>query len=146
MTNRRFQTRRWAIAAGLLLCLGSALPVSAAGPDPAPAPASPPAPTPPAAEPARMVRLIVDLDVPVPSRAEMGNPEVMLAYRQAVQAAQGELIASLAGHRIKNVRRYRTLPLVALEAEPDVVELLLASPLVRSLRADRDNEIRPESQ
>ena len=93
-----------------------------------------------------MVRLIVDLDVPVPSRAEMGNPEVMLAYRQAVQAAQGDLIASLAGHRIKNVRRYRTLPLVALEAEPDVVELLLASPLVRSLRADRDNEIRPESQ
>lgn len=140
MTNRHFQTRRWVIAAGLLLCLGLALPATAAGPEPAPAP------VPPAAEPVRMVRLIVDLDVPVPSRAEMGNPEVMLAYRQAVQAAQGDLIASLAGHRIKNVRRYRTLPLVALEAEPDVVELLLASPLVRSLRADRDNEIRPESQ
>lgn len=140
MTNRHFQTRRWAIAAGLLLCLGLGLSAAAAGPEPAPAP------VPPAAEPVRMVRLIVDLDVPVPSRAEMGNPEVMLAYRQAVQAAQGDLIASLAGHRIKNVRRYRTLPLVALEAEPDVVELLLASPLVRSLRADRDNEIRPESQ
>lgn len=142
MTNRHFQTRRWVIAAGLLLCLGLGLSAAAAGPEPAPAPA----PVPPAAEPVRMVRLIVDLDVPVPSRAEMGNPEVMLAYRQAVQAAQGDLIASLAGHRIKNVRRYRTLPLVALEAEPDVVELLLASPLVRSLRADRDNEIRPESQ
>lgn len=140
MTNRHFQTRRWVIAAGPLLCLGLGLSATAAGPEPAPAP------VPPAAEPVRMVRLIVDLDVPVPSRAEMGNPEVMLAYRQAVQAAQGDLIASLAGHRIKNVRRYRTLPLVALEAEPDVVELLLASPLVRSLRADRDNEIRPESQ
>lgn len=146
MTNRHFQTRRWAIAAGLLLCLGLGLSATAAGPAAAAGPEPAPAPVPPAAEPVRMVRLIVDLDVPVPSRAEMGNPEVMLAYRQAVQAAQGDLIASLAGHRIKNVRRYRTLPLVALEAEPDVVELLLASPLVRSLRADRDNEIRPESQ
>jgi hypothetical protein len=54
----------------------------------------------------------------------------------AIRDAQERLIAALRGTRYADLRRFRSLPQLALTAGPDALEVLLASPLVASIAAD----------
>jgi len=54
----------------------------------------------------------------------------------AVRDAQDRLIGALSGTSYADVRRFRSLPQLALTAGPDALEVLLASPLVASVAPD----------
>jgi len=72
------------------------------------------------------VRVIVTLAVPgaQPPTAE------------AIGDAQERLLGALRGTRYENLRRFRSLPQLALTAAPDALEVLLASPLVAKVAPD----------
>ena len=54
----------------------------------------------------------------------------------AIRDAQERLIGALRGMRYTDLRRFRSLPQLALTAGPDALEVLLASPLVASVSPD----------
>jgi len=54
----------------------------------------------------------------------------------AIREAQQRLIDSLQGTRYVDMRRYQSVPQVALTAGPDALEVLLASPLVAAVQPD----------
>jgi hypothetical protein len=54
----------------------------------------------------------------------------------AIRAAQERVLEALRGTRYSDVRRFRSLPQLALTAGPDALEVLLASPLVASVAPD----------
>jgi hypothetical protein len=58
------------------------------------------------------------------------------ASEEAIRDAQERVLAALRGTHYENVRRYRSLPQLALTAGPDALEVLLASPLVKSVAPD----------
>jgi len=72
------------------------------------------------------VRVIVRLAVP----GAQPPPE------DAILDAQERLIGALRGTRYADLRRFRSLPQLALTAGPDALEVLLASPLVAAIAAD----------
>jgi len=55
---------------------------------------------------------------------------------EAVRETQERLIGALQGTRYSDLRRYQSVPQLALTAGPDALEVLLASPLVTAVRAD----------
>lgn len=72
------------------------------------------------------VRVIVTLAIP----GAQPPPE------DAIRDAQERLIGALRGTRYADLRRFRSLPQLALTAGPDALEVLLASPLVAAVAAD----------
>jgi hypothetical protein len=54
----------------------------------------------------------------------------------AIRDAQERVIGALRGTRNADVRRFRSLPQLAMTAGPDALEVLLASRLVASVAAD----------
>jgi len=58
------------------------------------------------------------------------------ASEEAIRDAQEQVLAALRGTRYENVRRYRSMPQLALSVGSDALEVLLASPLVRSVAPD----------
>lgn len=72
------------------------------------------------------VRVIVTLAIP----GTQPPPE------DVIRDAQERLIGALAGTRYADVRRFRSLPQLALTAGPDALEVLLASPLVAAVAPD----------
>jgi hypothetical protein len=72
------------------------------------------------------VRVIVTLVVP----GAQPPPE------EAIRDAQERLLGALRGTRYTDVRRFRSLPQLALTAGTDALEILLASPLVASVAPD----------
>jgi len=55
---------------------------------------------------------------------------------ETIRDAQERVLAALRGTRYENVRRFSSLPQLALTAGPDALEVLLASPLVKSVAPD----------
>ena len=72
------------------------------------------------------VRVIVTLAIPGPQPP----PE------DAIRDAQERLIGALRGTRYADLRRFRSLPQLALTAGPDALEVLLTSPQVAAVAAD----------
>ena len=72
------------------------------------------------------VRVIVTLAIP----GAQPPPE------DAIRDAQDRLIGALRGTRYSDLRRFRSLPQLALTAGPDALEVLLASPLVAAVAPD----------
>ena len=58
------------------------------------------------------------------------------ASEEAIRDAQERLLAALRGTRYEIVRRYSSVPQLTLTAGPDALEVLLASPLVKSVAPD----------
>jgi hypothetical protein len=58
------------------------------------------------------------------------------ASEETIRDAQERVLAALRGTRYENVRRYRSLPQLALAVGPDALEVLLASPLVKAVAPD----------
>ena len=54
----------------------------------------------------------------------------------AIRDVQERLISALQGTRYADLRRYQSVPQLALTAGPDALEVLLASPLVAAVEAD----------
>jgi len=54
----------------------------------------------------------------------------------AIRQAQDRVIAALQGTRYADLRRYQSVPQLALTAGPDALEVLLASPLVAAVQSD----------
>jgi hypothetical protein len=72
------------------------------------------------------VRVIVTLAIPG------ARPPADHAIRQS----QEQLIEALRGTHYTDVRRFASLPQLALTAAPDALQVLLSSPLVREVAAD----------
>jgi hypothetical protein len=72
------------------------------------------------------VRVIVTLAI----------PPLQPPAEDAIRDAQDRVIGALRGTRYADVRRFRSLPQLALTAGPDALEVLLASPLVASVAPD----------
>lgn len=54
----------------------------------------------------------------------------------AIRDAQERLIGALHGTRYADLRRYQSVPQLALTAGPDALDVLLASPLVAAVQPD----------
>ena len=54
----------------------------------------------------------------------------------AIRQAQDSLIRALQGTRYADLRRYQSVPQLALTAGPDALDVLFASPLVTAVAAD----------
>jgi hypothetical protein len=72
------------------------------------------------------VRVIVTLAI------EGAQPPV----EDAIRAAQESLIRALQGTHYADLRRYQSVPQLALTAGPDALEVLFASPLVAAVQPD----------
>jgi hypothetical protein len=64
--------------------------------------------------------------------------EIAVAPGAPVADAQAAVIAALPATGARVVRRYSTLPLLALEVDPAVLPSLLTIPQVTSVRPDRE--------
>jgi hypothetical protein len=65
----------------------------------------------------------------------------------AIRDAQQRLIGVLQGTHYADLRRYQSVPQVALTAGPDALEVLLASPLVAAVQPDsRAKPMSPETR
>ncbi len=83
-----------------------------------------------------VVRIIVWLNVMTREEAELRQVEVR-AQRQAIAAAQHELVASLAGTKHKVIERSKTVPFVGLDVGMDALAVLEHSPLVIRVEESR---------
>jgi hypothetical protein len=81
----------------------------------------------PKAARAEPVRVLVELAV-----APGAPPETGIADAQAA------VIAALPATGVRVVRRYRSLPLLALEAEPSALPSILQIPQVTAVKPDRE--------
>ena len=79
----------------------------------------------------RIIRLIVRLDTPDPT-APARDP----VARAANAVALGRVISGL-GARVRSARTLSTLPIAAMDVDPDGLEALLADPSVATVEEDR---------
>jgi hypothetical protein len=70
-------------------------------------------------------------------REDTLNDDGIVAQRQAIHAAQRQLLAELSGTQHKVVRQYQEIPGIALEIGSDAVAVLQKSPTVTNVLADR---------
>jgi len=82
------------------------------------------------------VLVLVGLNVPW-QREDALNDDGIFAQRQAIHAAQQQLLAELGGTQHKVVRQYQEIPGIALEIGSDAVTVLEKSPTVTNVLADR---------
>ncbi len=83
-----------------------------------------------------VVRIIVQLNVPTKPEALLDQQSV-LAQRQAIAAAQNELISSLSGTKHMVIRRLESIPFVGLEVGVDALVVLILSPIVLGVELSR---------
>lgn len=71
-------------------------------------------------------RVIVELRIPggVKPEGDLASPAAVAAQRQAISDAQASVVARLAGTRFSPIRRYRSVPFLALEVGPDALMAL----------------------
>jgi len=83
-----------------------------------------------------LVRVIIDLDVPVQPESKL-TEEGKNAQRRAIETAQKQLLAELAGTRHEADRRLITVPAVGLTVGVDALSVLDRSPLVKKVSEDK---------
>ena len=91
--------------------------------------------------------VIVGFAVPIRPEAEL-RPAESAAQQAAMTRARARLLrdldvvaasdGSLSGPGITNVKLYETIPYLALTAEPEALQRLLAHPLVESVQEDAE--------
>ena len=88
-----------------------------------------------AAVPRGPTRVVVDLRLPAPSASDTGSSVPRTA---AITAARDAVLARLTGTTYRLVRRYQTVPLLALEIGPEALGALEAmGDIVIRVRVDR---------
>jgi len=83
------------------------------------------------------VRIIVQLDVPATAEGRLLAPRSRALQRERIAAAQGDLIAELAGTEHRTARRFRSIPFAALEVGPQALSRLTRSARVVAVQEDR---------
>jgi hypothetical protein len=66
----------------------------------------------------------------------LASPESRSGSADAIREAQAALLNSLRGTRYEEVRRFSSVPQIALAVGPDALEVLLSSPHVAAIVAD----------
>jgi subtilisin family serine protease len=84
-----------------------------------------------------LVRVIVQLDVATRPEGALASRQAVLDQRQAIAAAQSELLADLARTNHRVTRQFETIPFLALEVGPDALAVLERSPRVVGVAEDR---------
>ena len=79
-----------------------------------------------------LIRVIIDLDVPVQPESKL-TQEGKNAQRHAIETAQRQLLAELAGTRHERYRRLITVPAVGLSVGIDALSVLGRSALVKKV-------------
>ncbi len=88
-----------------------------------------------------LTRVIVELNVAMPSGQALSNPETLRRTLEIVDQAQDALIRELAGTGTKVHRRYRVMPALALEGGSEMLVRLMRSHLVDTVRPDLDRTL-----
>jgi hypothetical protein len=83
-----------------------------------------------------VVRVIVDLDIPLQSEGKLDAGAKQL-QRQAIAEAQNKLLAELAGTKHEGERRLITVPAIGLRVGADALRVLERSVLVKKVTEDR---------
>jgi subtilisin len=82
------------------------------------------------------VRVIVRLDVQISPEGRLDTLQAVEIQRAAISFAQSFLLAELAGTRHRVIRRFRTIPFLAMEIERDALAVLETSPFVLGVGED----------
>ncbi len=77
-----------------------------------------------------VIRVIVQVDVPTHPEGYLASRQAVLSQRQAIAAAQRDLLADLFGTSHRVIWQYQTIPFLALEAARDALAALERSPIV----------------
>ena len=80
--------------------------------------------------------VIAGLAVPFRPEGELGRSDGIAAQRQAIAATREAVLDRLAGHDVRTVKRFETVPYVALTVDAAGLEALLADPDVFEVHED----------
>ncbi|MGX2038787.1 S8 family peptidase [Methylocaldum sp. MU1018] len=83
-----------------------------------------------------VVQVIVQLDTTTAPEGDLPNQQTVREQRQDIAATQAEVLASLAGTDYQIIRKYSTIPFLALKAGPDALAELEQSVHVVSVTED----------
>jgi hypothetical protein len=83
-----------------------------------------------------IIRIIVDLNLPVHSEARISREE-QHSQRRAIAETQDMLVAELAGTKYEPVRLLTTVPAIGLHVGPDALAVLERSTLVKKITEDQ---------
>ncbi len=84
------------------------------------------------------VRVIVDLNTPTKPESKL-NPEALQAHRQAIAAAQDNLLLELAGTKYELTAKLITVPTLGLKLGPDGLAILERSNFVKKVTEDKSH-------
>ena len=80
--------------------------------------------------------VIVGLEVPFQPEAELGRADAVDAQRQTIVETREALLDRLAGYDVRSVKRFETVPYVAMTVDADGLDALLADPAVFEVHED----------
>ena len=80
--------------------------------------------------------IIARLRLPIPFRAEGSIPSLVDQQRQSIAAVQQRVLQQLSGRRVDNVKRFQTIPHIALEVDTAALTALVAMPEIEIILAD----------
>jgi subtilisin family serine protease len=80
--------------------------------------------------------VIVGLGVPFQPEAVLGRAGAVTAQRQTIVEAREALLDRLAGHGVRGVKRFETVPYVAMTVDATGLDALLADPAVYEVHED----------
>src|SRR6056297_1828385 len=80
--------------------------------------------------------VIVGLEVPFRPEAELGRADAVAVQRQTIVETREALLDRLAGYDISGVKRFETVPYVAMTVDADGLDALLADPAVYEVHED----------
>lgn len=83
------------------------------------------------------VRVIVGLRATFQPEGALGAPTAVRTQRSAIRQAQTALLDRLAAYQVAGVKRFESIPFLALEADAIALQQLEAAPEVTSLQEDR---------
>lgn len=83
------------------------------------------------------LRVIVTLAVPFEPEGDLANARAVRGQRRAIAAAQQRLLRRLRGHRISSVKRFETIPSLALSADAAALVCIKSAPEVARVQEDQ---------
>jgi subtilisin family serine protease len=83
-----------------------------------------------------VVKLMVKLRAAFRAEGELASAQEVSSQRAAIAQAQDQLLATLVGHRLSNVKRFRSVPYIAMTVDDAGLSALINNPAVARVHKD----------
>jgi len=86
------------------------------------------------------VRVIIQLDTSYTTEGKLASPAAVQTQRSAIQAAQSKALASLPALNASQIKRFDTIPFMALSLDASALASLLNTPGIVDIQQDRQRK------